>query len=191
MEFEIEIIKLLQSGRNGFLDVFFQVITWLGSVYMAALVFLLLIILRRKYYLWFAGAFVSAYGVAFLLKHTVKRIRPYIASSAIECIGQLENGYSFPSGHSVVITCIAIFIGFLLFKHFKKAWQKALVVVCSTLIVFVIVLSRLYLGVHYLTDTLAGVGIGAIFTTLTLIVWHFYKKKKEVKNETENGNKIA
>ena len=188
MEFEIEIIKFLQAGRNGFLDVFFQVMTYLGSIYMAAFVFVLLLIFRRKYCLWFAGAFVSSYGVAFLLKHLVKRVRPFIANDAITCIGQLENGYSFPSGHSVVITCIAIFIGFLLFKYYKKAWQEALVVVFSSLIALVVVLSRMYLGVHYLTDTLAGIGIATIFTVTTLVVWHFYKKKKEVKNETENGD---
>lgn len=191
MGFEVEIIKFLQSGRNGFLDVSFQVLTWLGSVYMAALVFLLLLIFKRKYCLWFAGAFVSSYGIAFVLKHLVKRVRPFLADSSIVCIGQLENGYSFPSGHSVVITCIAIFVGFLLFKHFKKNWQKALVVVVSTLIALVVVLSRMYLGVHYLTDTIAGMVIAAVCTTFTLLVWHFYKKKKETKNETENGNKIA
>ena len=188
MEFEVEIIKFLQAGRNGFLYVFFQVITYLGSVYMAALVFLLLLIFRRKYCLWFAGAFAASYGVAFLLKHLIKRVRPFIANGAITCIGELENGYSFPSGHSVVITCIAIFIGFLLFKYYKKAWQKALVVIFSSLITLVVVLSRMYLGVHYLTDTLAGIGIAAIFTVATLVIWHFYKKKKETKNETENGD---
>lgn len=188
MEFEVEIIKFLQAGRSGFADITFQVITYLGSIYAALLFFVILLIVKRDSCLWFAGAFGLSYGVAFLLKHIIKRVRPFAMFEGITCIGEVESGYSFPSGHSVVITCIAIFLAFLLLRRFKKVWQRILIVLGVCLVESLVLVSRMYLGVHYLSDLIAGVAIGAILTTASLLIWHFYNKKRKEKNEVKDGN---
>lgn len=96
-----------------------------------------------------------------LMKWIVHRQRPQENPLA------QEPSYSFPSGHSMNSASIYLFIAFLLityvpffFKHKKSLWIFA----CS--LVFFIGISRMYLGVHFLTDVLAGWSLGYFFYLL-------------------------
>lgn len=189
MKFEVEIIKFLQSGRNGFFDVAFQVITYLGSIYAVLLVFCLLFIFKRKSSFWFAVAIAAVQGVVYLTKILVHRVRPYEAfAGEVVLIGPKEGDFCFPSGHSATIMLIAIFVGYLLCCKFKNKWARFGIIACCAVTVGLVVLSRLYLGVHYLTDTLAGVSISAVLTAGVIVLMRIYQKKKEKKNENKNGD---
>ena len=81
-----------------------------------------------------------------------------------------ENGYSFPSGHSMVSAAFYGFLIYLIYKNIKNKYLKwGLITILSLLIIF-IGISRIYLGVHYTSDVLAGFLISIsyliIFTSL-------------------------
>ncbi len=94
-----------------------------------------------------------------------------------------ERGYSFPSGHSMVSI---VFYGFLIYICYKLIKQKSVKIICITLLSLVILLiafSRLYLGVHYPTDVLAGLTSGYIFLGLYIIIFKKYILKNEKLNK--------
>jgi len=85
-----------------------------------------------------------------LLKYIVQRPRP----NEFRLIN--ESGYSFPSGHSMASTA---FYGFFIYLIYKKVKNKKLKIILITLLTILIILigtSRIYLGVHYTTDVIAG-----------------------------------
>ncbi len=76
-----------------------------------------------------------------------------------------ESPYSFPSGHAAM-AMLAFGLLAVVAGHAMGRWSKALVYSLAGMIVFLIAFSRLYLGVHWLGDVLAGVAISAVIATL-------------------------
>lgn len=96
------------------------------------------------------------------VKNLAARIRPYEVVEGLRFIGTKPHDFSFPSGHS---TCSVAASIVLLAKLPKKAGIPLFV------LGILICLSRLYVGVHYPTDVLAGAAIGlfAAFAALYLM----------------------
>jgi len=85
-----------------------------------------------------------------ILKYIIQRPRP----TEYRIIN--ESGYSFPSGHSMVSAAFYGFLIYLIYKNVKNKYLKyGLIILLSLLIIF-IGTSRIYLGVHYTSDVLAG-----------------------------------
>lgn len=78
-------------------------------------------------------------------------------------------GFSFPSGHSMMSMSFYGFIAYLLYVNMKSRW-KYLIISLFSIIILLIGISRVYLGVHYASDVLAGFSAGlawlAVFITL-------------------------
>lgn len=123
------------------------------------------------------SALTSAVGNA-VLKSIFLRPRPYTTGKVtrveldnpLVSTMTLKDNMSFPSGHAQASTN---FFGSLA-MHFKRAWVWA---VCI-LAVLLIMASRLYLGVHYPTDVLAGFALGAVYAlTVRLVYRRFYQRR--------------
>lgn len=95
-----------------------------------------------------------------IIKMIIARPRPDILRLVY------ETGYSFPSGHAMVATG---FYGFLIYIANKKIKNKALrkcITILLTLLIFLIGISRIYLGVHYATDIIGAFIIGIIYLVI-------------------------
>ena len=174
MDFEIKIIEFLQAGRTPFFDVAFQVISLIGSFVGAVALVILFLFTKRKYAFWFLFTYGFTYLAQSLLKTTIQRERPFNVSDTIMNIGD-------------TVTMIAIFLGAFLFSIYKKKGQRVWVVLALTLYVGLVMLSRMYLGKHFLTDVLAGAGLSIVFGILGLLLMRLWDKRKK-KNENSNGN---
>ena len=102
---------------------------------------------------------VSWFGVELFLKSLIARPRPSISMGAI-IVGNGASWYSFPSGHATVS-----WAAYVLLSEYEPRWKPYL----FTLAVLVS-LSRIYLGVHYPLDILAGAFIGWCIGTLTVLL---------------------
>mgnify|MGYP003299002075 CR=1 FL=1 len=86
----------------------------------------------------------------------------------------IESGFSFPSGHSMVSLA---FYGFFIYLLYHQKWSKIkrlLTCIPLVILVFMIGLSRIYLGVHYASDVLAGFALAMAY--LIIFIKLFYKK---------------
>ena len=102
------------------------------------------------------------------LKHLFLRPRPTNINLVI------ENGYSFPSGHSMV--SLAFYGFFIYIIYHMRISKKKKYIYCSllALLTLLIGLSRIYLGVHYASDVLAGFALSMAYLIIYIKV--FYKK---------------
>ena len=115
--------------------------------------------------------------INYALKSVIQRPRPSFYPLL------LESDYSFPSGHSMDSFVFYATLAYLVF-HFTG--NKEFAVVCSAFSIVLIIaigISRIYLGVHYPTDVLAGYlgGLGwftsVILIQKTLIFYKLFKEK--------------
>ncbi len=130
--------------------------------------------LRRKY-AYLAGLLVSAVGAAattYALKILIERARPGIAYQAY-----IESGFSFPSGHATVAMAFYGFCIFLVYRMVASALWRNLATLFLILLIAGIAFSRLYLGVHYLSDVLVGLVVGGMFALLGIAIVKRYERK--------------
>lgn len=111
----------------------------------------------RENALFVASSTALSYGITALLKHIVKRPRPFVQNINIVPVYR-AGGTSFPSGHTstTIATATAVSI----------AYPKWYVIAPAFLWAGATSYSRMYLGVHYPTDVAAGalVGVGSAVT---------------------------
>lgn len=98
-----------------------------------------------------------------LLKHIFVRSRPDSINWLVT-----ESGYSFPSGHAMVSMAYYGYLIYLLYLSKNK--YKWLLITLSSIIILLIGISRIYLGVHYLSDVLAGFLVAIIYLTIFITV---------------------
>lgn len=114
-------------------------------------------------------------GLNLLLKQIVQRPRP-IEYRIID-----EVGYSFPSGHSMVSMAFYGFIIYLIYRYVTNKHLKWSAIAVLSILIIAIGVSRIYLGVHYTSDVLAGFLISISY----LIIYVSAVDKFVLKEETK------
>jgi undecaprenyl-diphosphatase len=102
--------------------------------------------------------------ISLTLKAVFQRARPALAP----LVGAA--GYSFPSGHSMNAMVFYSAIAYLALRYATQRPASLLVVVLSAVVVLAVGFSRVYLGVHYPADVLAGYAVGACWLAAALLV---------------------
>lgn len=137
--------------RTPLLTKIFLIITNLGSPYI--LIFLTILsyfIKNKKISLSITSNLILITIINQLLKIIIKRPRPS------ELFLITETGYSFPSGHSMVSLSFYGLLIYFIYKYLKNKKLKIFLITILSLIIFLIGISRIYLGVHFVSDVLAG-----------------------------------
>ena len=89
-----------------------------------------------------------------------------------------ESSYSFPSGHTMIITTIVGLFIFYLWNNKKGSrTKKNVITIILTIIAFLVMISRIYLGVHYFSDIIGGITASLL---LLAIVYYYYSFKYKV-----------
>lgn len=175
--FDKSIYNFIQLSHCSFMTLFFKIITFLAS--SAFLIILCILILlfnkKKKDSILIVFNLVNTVIINVVLKQIFSRERP-IDLMLIE-----ESGFSFPSGHSMAAMT---FYGFIIYLIWQNKWKKKNKVISSVLLSLLIVLigtSRIYLGVHYASDVLAGFIISLIYLILYTFIVSKYKLMKSDK----------
>lgn len=177
--FDTAVTSWVQSSINPELTKLMKIITSFGSSRIIltgiAILGVIMVFKKQKWKALFLIFFVGIGGlVNLLLKWIFKRQRP----TAYRLIG--ERGYSFPSGHSMVSL---IFYGMIVCLFVSNTgWVLKTI---SSLLIFSLVMligiSRVYLGVHYPSDILAGFTAGEILLTIGFIIYEVFMRMKKGK----------
>ena len=176
MGFEYDIIKFLQANATSQWISFFQTITMLGSFLGFFITFILVFIKNKKLSIALAVTFVVASVFNHFLKAIVSRARPFDTYTDIINYGN-EDGFSFPSGHSLCAGMFATFLFYTLMNCTKNKWTIILGGLSLSLLTILIALSRMVLGVHYLTDTIIGIFMGILFAIIGILLYNTLSKK--------------
>jgi len=170
--FDDSFVWLIRYFANPVLDKIMIIITDIGfgTSYMVIVVasFLLLTYLKRWRELGALTICVAGGAVlSFLLKILFHRTRPDLFQVV------KETSYSFPSGHALATMCFYGMVAFLIMRK-TSSWRGRLTVMTLTVILSVLIgISRIYLGVHYPTDVIAGYAVGSMWLAfcISLLMW--------------------
>lgn len=166
--FDANVAVLFLGMQNLYLDIFMLIFDFLGKFYIIIIIASIIILLYDKRKLIESWIALGLSGIfVYVLKEIVQRARPsdlYGFSSVIE-----STSSGFPSGHAT----LAISVLPLFYSIDKGLFYSWLV------FAFIIVLSRLYLGLHYLSDVAFGVLLGF---SIGLIVRNIAMKRESRKD---------
>ena len=151
-EFDSVVYNFLVNNRNEALNNFFKIITQFGSALVLIIITILCVIFIRdkKYKILVPANLVTIAIINIVLKNFFLRPR----SDELRLIE--ETGYSFPSGHAMASTA---FYGLLIYIVHEKVENKILrntICIMLGLLILLISISRIYVGVHYTSDVIAG-----------------------------------
>ena len=151
-EFDSVVYNFLVNNRNEALNNFFKIITQFGSALVLIIITILCVIFIRdkKYKILVPANLLTIAIINIVLKNFFLRPRP----NELRLIE--ETGYSFPSGHAMASTA---FYGLLIYIAHEKIENKILrntICIMLGLLILLISISRIYVGVHYTSDVIAG-----------------------------------
>lgn len=172
---DMRVANLLFVFRNAELVRVFTWITllakWQVIMSSAAILSVIFWLWKKKIYLlplWITITGSEIFN--YLGKLAFHRSRPDVAL-------YIEDTFSFPSGHSTIAVAFYGFLVYMLFRQIKKWKYKINTLFFGIVLIFAVGLSRLYLGVHFLSDVWSGYLLGTLWLVIgiTISEWLLYR----------------
>lgn len=166
-QFDDGILQGIHSMSSTFLDQFVPVLTNIGGFIVVSAVtaiILGLFVYKKEYYraVLVALCMGGALTLNLILKSVFERARPDLWEKIVH-----ESSYSFPSGHAMMSAALGFALIVVLWNSRWRWWA----VWFSAIFIPLVAFTRLYLGVHYPTDIIAGWLVsGAWVMTVTLLL---------------------
>lgn len=169
---DYQVAQWMTTHRTPFVTGIMEIITNI----LSPIGFALMVIATAALWMWrkkeywrpslLLGAMATAFIVAAVIKASVERIRPPIEYM----IAPFELDFAFPSGHTIGIATFAFVLGYLVYSRRRSiavlmTWLT-LAVATTVLVAF----SRMYLGYHWLSDTIAATALAAIILAAVILV---------------------
>lgn len=172
--FDAPIQTAIRGQLPQFWTTFFSSITVLGNT-STQVILVVIVFLFFRYKKWYVESYymlgnglISAICIL-SLKNIYQRPRPSI-SHLVEA-----HGYSFPSGHSMGSILIIGGLTIVLYQRMASPILKKVIALLLGVLILLIGISRIYVGVHYPTDVMAGFLLGSAFLSL---LYPFYLQKR-------------
>jgi membrane-associated phospholipid phosphatase len=169
------------SRRSPAATSFFSLMSTIGGpvglAILVAVVIIALLFLRR--FRWVLYLIVTVGGGALLsleLKRYFARARPDLA----EMLRQ-AHGYSFPSGHAMGSTVVFGALSYLAFRTAPRWSVKTAALALGITLVIAISLSRVYLGVHWISDVIAGITAGTLWVAITTVAYETGRRVRSLR----------
>ncbi len=162
------VLQFFAENRTEWLSFLMLVVTYAGGYMVASVVTALSAIsfLIHKHTSKILPLFISVGGstaTVFIIKNIFDKARPLAEAL------YLEPTSSFPSGHAAVAIALYGFILFTIWQYDRHHLRNPFIF-CLALLILLIGISRLYLGVHYLSDVLVGYIIGLAWLLISLAI---------------------
>jgi undecaprenyl-diphosphatase len=127
----------------------------------------------RRAAAWLAISMAGALALDLALKYSFHRPRPE------PFFGAAPHSFSFPSGHALCSFCFYVVLAGLIAARTRSMFLRVAVGVMAAALVIAIGLSRIYLGMHYPSDVIAGYLAAAVWVTTLLVLdrWRINRRK--------------
>jgi len=180
-EFDSRIHDLAITERSPIATAVLVGATTIGSpvsvgVIVAIVATVLIIQHRYRWAIYLVGT--TGLGALMLieLKRYFARARPDLAEAL-----RRASGYSFPSGHAMGSTIVFGALGYLALRSLRTWRAKAAALAAAFTLVITIALSRVYLGVHWISDVGAGVAVGALWVAIATVAYETSRRIRMIR----------
>jgi undecaprenyl-diphosphatase len=173
MVFDHHIITYVQGFETGYLTAVMTFFSFIGDtipvivITLLSAFFLYRVLHHRREVVLLICTMIGSTLLNVLLKYIFQRTRPDINQIVF------EEGFSFPSGHSMAAFSLYGILTFLLWRHLKTRVGRGTLLTVNGLMIFLIGYSRIYLGVHYPSDVIAAYAASGfwLFTVIWVYQW--------------------
>jgi membrane-associated phospholipid phosphatase len=156
---------------------FFHLISMLGFEGLLVVVFVvgLYYLSKRRwsYLITWAAGYAGAQVLNAILKLMIARPRPVFEDPLA-----VAANYSFPSGHAMMSLVMYGLLAFFMMVHIRNVVTPLLITVTVVVLVILIGYSRIYLGVHFFSDIVAGYAAGIIWLTICIMAMGLFKERQ-------------
>ena len=161
--FDISIYNVIMSLKSGFTTFIMKAVTRFGDAEILILITIIcLIFIRNKKIGGSIAINLASVGlINYVLKKIIQRPRPPLEFRMVE-----ESSFSFPSGHAMASMAFYGLIIYFINKNMKNEKLKKKTSISLSILIFLIGISRIYLGVHYASDVIAGFAISIVYLVL-------------------------
>ncbi|MCX7950719.1 MAG: phosphatase PAP2 family protein, partial [Clostridiales bacterium] len=166
--FDFYVLNQILPIRNEYLNSFFKAVTTLGnfeSIFTVSIVAIVYMVNNnhKRFAKFFAMNITLVWVFNEVLKAIFKRPRPDVIYRLVEA-----KGYSYPSGHAMISLAFALVFVYYLHELNKN---KNIFTWFTIILALIIGISRVYLGVHYITDVLSGWAVAIIYFTTSILIY--------------------
>jgi membrane-associated phospholipid phosphatase len=160
---------------------FFVTMTTLGAPITLGVIVTIVsgFLVLRKRWRWAAFLFVSTGAGALLnlaLKSYFARARPELADAL-----RTAHGYSFPSGHAMGSTVVFGALAYLAVRSLRTWKGRSAALSLAATLILSIAVSRVYLGVHWISDIVAGIAAGTLWMTTVTVAYEVFRRIRHVR----------
>ena len=164
------VVDNISAIRTDNLTSVIKIVTYLGQfvvLYLICIVVCVILSIKKDKTsaIFVASSLVVSSILSTIIKYVVRRPRPVPTIMT-------NVGYSFPSAHSMLSLALYVSILVVAFKYVKPRWARILLTLAVIILEVTIVFTRLYLGVHYLSDCLAGLMIAGAIIPIAYYITH-------------------
>jgi membrane-associated phospholipid phosphatase len=147
-----------------------ETVTFFGNSFILAILGLAVAVVLAGLRRWslLLGWLAALVGTGLLntnLKAVVRRLRPELPDP-----WATESGWSFPSGHAMASLVAYGFLAYLLTRVTPAGFPRRTTVIALAVLVLLIGFSRIYLGVHFLSDVIGGYAAAGVWLTFCILV---------------------
>ena len=176
---DLQITLAIQSIDSPFFDGLMRLISWPGFLPQSVIITLLIVFMLYRYGLHWESV-TSLLAALFsgvnneLVKNVIQRPRP--AADLVDVFAVLKS-YSFPSGHVMFYTSLFGFLWYLAYTLLKRSLKRSLLQGFFGGLIFLVGMSRIYLGQHWASDVLGAYLLGGLIL-VGIILFHQWGKKR-------------
>ncbi len=163
----------IRGEKGGFINYLFRFITEFGYLYAAILIGVIGIFYTK------IDRGLIIYAIGFILSATLNGVfKIMFDRQRPDAINQwmVDDESSFPSGHSNTVAYVYSFVTYYIFKKSKKNWLKYGSFGFTIVIIPLVMLSRLFLGMHYFTDVVAGMCVGLFSFAMAAYLYMIFER---------------
>jgi undecaprenyl-diphosphatase len=178
--FDLRVYTFLSGFMSESLTMTMKTITYFGSALILAIlaVCLYFVFIRYEKYAVYARLIIINLAASSILNELFKVLFHRERPNVLRLVD--VTGFSFPSGHSMTSLSFYGFLVYIFLKNVKSIYIRIMVAASLSILILLIGISRVYLGVHYASDVLAGFSEGLTWLAgfIVLSKRHFVHNEK-------------
>ena len=171
-EIDTEILKSVRRFLGQFpsyIPVFFSNYGGVGNFIWPQITACSVLVSHQKY--------LKAFLLVFFTQGTYWLVDGFIKNIICRERPTLHSGYSFPSGHTTITMVFYGIVIYLIMKYTRSQFWRIALSIFFGFMIFMVALSRLWLGVHFPSDVLAGLFLGFLLVNLYIILDKFFSAR--------------